>query len=42
MELLEYKCLRCKHKWIPRKKKFPRVCPKCHSPYWFEKRKSEK
>jgi rubrerythrin len=29
-----YKCLRCGHTWIPRKKERPRVCPKCHSPYW--------
>lgn len=34
-----YKCLRCKHKWIPRKEKKPRWCPKCHSPYWDKQRK---
>ena len=27
-------CLRCGHKWVPRKPMYPRVCPKCHSPYW--------
>ena len=26
-------CLRCKHKWIPRKESIT-VCPKCKSPYW--------
>jgi predicted Zn-ribbon and HTH transcriptional regulator len=29
-----YKCLRCGHTWVPRKKEKPRVCPKCKSPYW--------
>ena len=30
-----YKCERCGYEWIPRKKnKYPRVCPKCKSPYW--------
>jgi predicted Zn-ribbon and HTH transcriptional regulator len=29
-----YKCLRCGHVWVPRKKEKPRVCPKCKSPYW--------
>ncbi len=29
-------CQRCGHKWIPRKKGRPALCPnrKCHSPYW--------
>jgi len=29
-----YKCERCRYKWIARKKVYPRVCPKCKSPYW--------
>jgi len=27
-------CLRCGHKWHPAKSSEPRVCAKCHSPYW--------
>lgn len=26
-------CLRCGHKWRPRKSTI-RICPKCKSPYW--------
>ena len=29
-----YKCERCKYEWIARKKDYPRVCPRCKSPYW--------
>jgi len=32
-----YKCERCSHEWVPRKKSEedkPIVCPKCKSPYW--------
>jgi len=28
------KCNRCKHRWIPRNPKTPKVCPGCNSPYW--------
>lgn len=28
------KCLRCEHKWTPRKNSIIRICPKCKSPYW--------
>jgi predicted Zn-ribbon and HTH transcriptional regulator len=28
------KCCRCGHIWVPRKKKKPRICPECKSPYW--------
>lgn len=31
-------CERCGHKWVPRLKENPRVCPKCHSPYWDKPR----
>lgn len=29
-----WKCKRCGHEWIPRKKEKPRFCPKCRSIYW--------
>lgn len=28
------KCERCDWNWISRKEDKPKVCPKCHSPYW--------
>ncbi|PJE81681.1 hypothetical protein COU58_01180 [Candidatus Pacearchaeota archaeon CG10_big_fil_rev_8_21_14_0_10_32_42] len=28
------RCHRCEHKWIPRDKEPPQICPKCKSPYW--------
>jgi len=31
----EYSCERCGHKWIPRNKCKPIICPKCKSPYWY-------
>ena len=34
-----FQCERCGHKWAPRSKENPRVCPKCHSPYWDKPRK---
>jgi len=34
IKLPEMNCLRCNHKWIPRKNSTPKVCPKCKSPYW--------
>ena len=39
MKLPKYKCIRCKHKWIPRKETVPIICPKCKSPYWNKPRK---
>jgi DNA-directed RNA polymerase subunit RPC12/RpoP len=36
--LERYKCLRCKHEWIPRSDEKPKVCPHCHSPYWDRER----
>lgn len=30
-----FKCDRCGHEWIARNKgDYPKVCPKCKSPYW--------
>ncbi len=37
-----FKCERCGHEWAPRTKEQPRVCPKCHSPYWDKPRKEIK
>ena len=31
-------CKRCKHRWIPRVPRTPKVCPKCNSPYWDKDR----
>jgi Zn finger protein HypA/HybF involved in hydrogenase expression len=36
-----WKCERCKHVWVPREEDYPRVCPKCKSPYWDRPRKIE-
>jgi predicted Zn-ribbon and HTH transcriptional regulator len=30
-----YKCLKCNHSWIP-KKKYPTRCPRCKSYKWAE------
>ena len=32
-------CERCGHKWIPKNKEYPTVCPNCKSPYWDRPRK---
>lgn len=40
-EVTIYTCLRCSHDWQPRKDKIPKVCPKCHSPYWREPRRNK-
>jgi predicted Zn-ribbon and HTH transcriptional regulator len=38
-----YQCERCGHKWVPREESdYPKVCPKCKSPYWDKPRKIEK
>lgn len=33
LNILNLKCRRCLHKWVPRTSEV-RVCPRCHSPYW--------
>ena len=35
-----HKCNRCKYEWISKKKK-PKTCAKCRSPYWNKKRVRE-
>lgn len=33
--VMGYRCERCGHEWIPRKKlETPRICPRCKSAYW--------
>ena len=35
IEFEGYQCERCGHKWVPLKPDYyPKVCPKCKSPYW--------
>lgn len=37
-----YECERCTHQWVPRNRtRAPKVCPRCKSPYWDRKRRSE-
>lgn len=33
-EVSLWKCLRCLHVWLARKRTKPKWCPGCHSPYW--------
>lgn len=40
-QLPRYQCLRCPHSWVPRKRAYPRICPKCKSAYWDTPRQSE-
>ena len=35
----EYECKKCGHKWFPRKKTKPYVCPSCHLYTWDEDKK---
>lgn len=39
LEIKGYKCERCGHRWVPRRKEYPRVCPRCKSPYWDKLKK---
>ena len=36
ISVMGYRCERCGHEWIPRSAGtvYPKVCPKCKSPYW--------
>ena len=38
IEVPHLECKRCGHKWIPRTPDYPKVCPKCNSPYWNKDR----
>lgn len=29
-----FKCDKCDHEWIQRKKEKPKICPKCKSKFW--------
>lgn len=33
IKIQKLECLRCSHKWTPRKNDI-RLCPKCKSAYW--------
>lgn len=37
----ELECLRCDHKWYPRKPGLPATCPNCRSPYWNRPRRNQ-
>ena len=39
IKLKGYECERCNHKWIPRSKETPVICPECKSPYWNKPKK---
>ena len=42
IQLPMYKCLRCGHTWVPRKARYPRMCPKCQTTLWDEEKKGVK
>lgn len=37
--VVQYTCLKCGHKWVPRRPVKPRVCPNCKRFDWQEERK---
>jgi len=39
VKLPMFECLRCGHKWYPKKPEVPRCCGKCKSPYWNKPRR---
>ncbi len=39
VKIPKFICLRCGHKWYPRKEQRPLCCGKCKSPYWNTPRK---
>ena len=39
IKLQKFKCKRCGHEWVPRKKDV-RQCPYCKSAYWDKTRRS--
>ncbi len=38
IKLPTLKCLRCGHKWYPKREEMPLRCAKCKSPYWNKPR----
>ncbi len=42
IEVKGYKCERCGHEWIPRKKEYPTLCPNCKSAYWDKPARKKK
>jgi predicted Zn-ribbon and HTH transcriptional regulator len=39
IEITEFKCERCGHKWNPRSEdERPMICPKCKSARWDQKK----
>ena len=42
IEVKGYKCERCNHEWIPRKKDYPTLCPNCKSAYWDKPARKKK
>jgi predicted Zn-ribbon and HTH transcriptional regulator len=38
IQIKQYTCNRCGHKWIPRQIILPKNCPKCMNSYWNTKR----
>ena len=42
IEVKGYKCERCGHEWIPRKKEYPILCPNCKSAYWDKPARKKK
>ena len=42
LKIKGFKCERCDHEWIPRKKEeYPVTCPNCKSAYWDRLRKNK-
>lgn len=39
LNLNRARCRRCKHKWILRLMRLPRMCPKCKSVNWDQPRR---
>lgn len=39
IEVTQYTCQKCKHKWIPRMGKKPKVCPECKRDDWDKPKK---
>lgn len=37
IDIMGFRCNRCKHVWLP-KKKNPKACPRCKTPYWNKPR----